>query len=177
MEARRAQGFRDHEVLLGLPPDQYRIVGNSVAREVAVSLGAVFREAWAQSLMDERRVKGTEATTARSEVPVRMGIELSPAVNIEELPFETASTATDAQSRSRTSRSRTRSSRTPSTTTVTPPPISSGPKRRRSSITAEIRASKTSKTERDNSPSRSTPNAQGRIKPSRLRQSVALDEE
>ncbi|KAF4469355.1 dna (cytosine-5-)-methyltransferase [Fusarium albosuccineum] len=177
MEARRAQGFRDHEVLLGLPPDQYRIVGNSVAREVAVSLGAVFREAWAQSLLDERRVKGTEATTAPSEVPVRMGIELSPAVNIEELPFETASTATDAPSRSRTSRSRTGSSRTPSTTTVTPPPISSGPKRRRSSVTVEIRASKTSKTERDDSPSRGTPNAQGRIRPSRLRQSVALDEE
>lgn len=54
MEARRAQGFRDHEVLLGSPSDQYRIVGNSVAREVAVALGSVFRTAWAESLQDER---------------------------------------------------------------------------------------------------------------------------
>lgn len=55
MEARRAQGFRDHEVLLGLPSVQFRIVGNSVAKEAAVALGAVFREAWAGSLADERR--------------------------------------------------------------------------------------------------------------------------
>ncbi|KAF7544335.1 hypothetical protein G7046_g9809 [Stylonectria norvegica] len=53
MEARRAQGFRDDDVLLGSPPDQYRIVGNSVAREVAVALGCVFREAWVGSLRGE----------------------------------------------------------------------------------------------------------------------------
>ncbi|KAH6606071.1 hypothetical protein Trco_005224, partial [Trichoderma cornu-damae] len=47
MEARRAQGLRDEEVLLGDPATQYRIVGNSVAREVAVALGVVFCEAWA----------------------------------------------------------------------------------------------------------------------------------
>ncbi|KAM4064549.1 c-5 cytosine-specific DNA methylase domain-containing protein [Hirsutella rhossiliensis] len=50
MEARRAQGVRDDEVLLGNPATQYKIVGNSVAREVAVALGIVFREAWAESL-------------------------------------------------------------------------------------------------------------------------------
>lgn len=50
MEARRAQGVRDDEVLLGSPATQYKIVGNSVAREVAVALGIVFREAWAESL-------------------------------------------------------------------------------------------------------------------------------
>ncbi|KAH7322787.1 hypothetical protein B0I35DRAFT_499444 [Stachybotrys elegans] len=49
MEGRRAQGFRDEEVILGLASRQYRIVGNSVAREVAVALGAVFRAAWAES--------------------------------------------------------------------------------------------------------------------------------
>lgn len=50
LEARRAQGFRDHEVLLGNKPEQYKIVGNSVAREVAVALGVAFREAWAETL-------------------------------------------------------------------------------------------------------------------------------
>jgi DNA (cytosine-5)-methyltransferase 1 len=52
MEARRAQGFRDHEVLLGSVSQQYRIVGNSVAREVAVALGLMFREAEYGSLTD-----------------------------------------------------------------------------------------------------------------------------
>jgi len=50
LEARRAQGFRDEEVLLGTPVEQYKIVGNSVAREVAVALGLAFREAWAETL-------------------------------------------------------------------------------------------------------------------------------
>ncbi|VUC25411.1 unnamed protein product [Clonostachys rosea] len=49
MEARRAQGFRDEDVLLGAPSEQYRIVGNSVARQVAVALGIAFREAYAAS--------------------------------------------------------------------------------------------------------------------------------
>ncbi|KFA79069.1 hypothetical protein S40288_08163 [Stachybotrys chartarum IBT 40288] len=55
MEARRAQGFRDHEVILGLPRQQWRIVGNSVAREVALSLGAVFQAAWTESQELHRR--------------------------------------------------------------------------------------------------------------------------
>ncbi|PFH55578.1 hypothetical protein XA68_17998 [Ophiocordyceps unilateralis] len=50
MDARRAQGFRDDEVVLGSVATQYKIVGNSVAREVALALGAVFREAWVESL-------------------------------------------------------------------------------------------------------------------------------
>jgi DNA (cytosine-5)-methyltransferase 1 len=49
MEARRAQGFLDDEVILGTPPRQYKIVGNSVAREVALALGLSIREAWVES--------------------------------------------------------------------------------------------------------------------------------
>lgn len=49
MEARRAQGFPDEEVLLGNPSNQYRIVGNSVARQVALALGVAVREAWVDS--------------------------------------------------------------------------------------------------------------------------------
>ncbi|KAM0420623.1 hypothetical protein ACHAPT_011539 [Fusarium lateritium] len=174
MEARRAQGFRDHEVILGLPPDQYRVVGNSVAREIAVSLGAVFREAWAQSLADERR--GIAA-------PTRLGVEVSPAVKVDEIPSEPpASTRIEEPPppRSQTSRSQSRSSRAPSTPITTPPPPpSSGSKRqRRSSIAIEIRAFKTSKSEKDDSPGRGTPGStQGHHQPSRLRQSVTLDSE
>ncbi|KAF4904557.1 DNA (cytosine-5)-methyltransferase 1B [Colletotrichum fructicola] len=53
MEARRAQGFLDHEVILGQPKDQWRVVVNSVAKEVSLALGLSFREAWIGSLVDE----------------------------------------------------------------------------------------------------------------------------
>lgn len=46
MEARRAQAFPDTEVLIGSPLDQWRIVGNSVARPVALALGISLRTAW-----------------------------------------------------------------------------------------------------------------------------------
>jgi len=53
MEVRRAQGFLDHEVLLGNPSDQWKLVGNSVARQMALALGLKFREAWLGSLYDD----------------------------------------------------------------------------------------------------------------------------
>ncbi|OAQ92669.1 DNA methyltransferase Dim-2 [Purpureocillium lilacinum] len=72
MEARRAQGLRDHDVLLGSPATQYKIVGNSVAREVAVALGIVFREAWVETLRegepDEGEDDDDDADDARSAV-------------------------------------------------------------------------------------------------------------
>jgi DNA (cytosine-5)-methyltransferase 1 len=46
MEARRAQGFPDDEVLIGAASAQWKIVGNSVARTVALALGMSMREAW-----------------------------------------------------------------------------------------------------------------------------------
>ncbi|KAL9030476.1 MAG: hypothetical protein Q9196_001420 [Gyalolechia fulgens] len=39
MEARRAQGFPDDEVIIGTPATQWKIIGNSVARQVAIVLG------------------------------------------------------------------------------------------------------------------------------------------
>lgn len=62
MEARRAQGFRDEDVLLGTPNDQYKIVGNSVAREIALALGAAFREAWVATL-EKRKKQGASVLT------------------------------------------------------------------------------------------------------------------
>lgn len=53
MEARRAQGFPDHEVLTGPPADQYHLVGNSVARPMALALGLQLRKAWLGTLYDE----------------------------------------------------------------------------------------------------------------------------
>ncbi|KAI0475313.1 S-adenosyl-L-methionine-dependent methyltransferase [Xylariaceae sp. FL0804] len=54
LEARRAQGFLDHELILGLPSNQYKIIGNSVSRQVALALGLAIREAWFGSLLDEK---------------------------------------------------------------------------------------------------------------------------
>lgn len=46
MEVRRAQGFPDDEVIVGLPSCQWKIIGNSVARPVAFALGLALRSAW-----------------------------------------------------------------------------------------------------------------------------------
>ena len=45
LEARRAQGFLDREVIIGTTASQWKIVGNSVARPVALALGATLRNA------------------------------------------------------------------------------------------------------------------------------------
>ncbi|RMY09923.1 hypothetical protein D0867_08567 [Hortaea werneckii] len=50
MELRRAQGFPDHEVIIGTPPEQVQIIGNSVDRKVAFALGLMLQESWSQSL-------------------------------------------------------------------------------------------------------------------------------
>ncbi|KAK1580211.1 C-5 cytosine-specific DNA methylase [Colletotrichum navitas] len=59
MEVRRAQGFLDHEVILGTPKEQWKVVGNSVSREVSLALGLSFREAWLGSLIDGEEVQPT----------------------------------------------------------------------------------------------------------------------
>jgi DNA (cytosine-5)-methyltransferase 1 len=49
LEARRAQGFLDSEALVGSIGDQWKIVGNSVARQPALALGVAVRKAWKES--------------------------------------------------------------------------------------------------------------------------------
>ncbi|KAI1456025.1 S-adenosyl-L-methionine-dependent methyltransferase [Annulohypoxylon moriforme] len=56
LEIRRAQGVRDDEVLVASPANQWRIVGNSVARQVSLALGLAVREAWFGTLFDEANV-------------------------------------------------------------------------------------------------------------------------
>ena len=45
MEAKRAQGFFDTDVLVGRPSHAFRIIGNSVCRQVAFALGGKLAEA------------------------------------------------------------------------------------------------------------------------------------
>jgi DNA (cytosine-5)-methyltransferase 1 len=48
-EARRAQGWPDDEVLIGPPPKQLHIVGNSVDRKVSLALGRCLYTSWTTS--------------------------------------------------------------------------------------------------------------------------------
>lgn len=46
MEVRRGQGFPDNEILIGALSEQWKMVGNSVARTVALALGMSLRTVW-----------------------------------------------------------------------------------------------------------------------------------
>ena len=54
MEARRGQGIPDYEVLIGSPSDQWKLVGNSVARPKALALGISLRTAWLANTSRQR---------------------------------------------------------------------------------------------------------------------------
>ena len=58
MEVRRAQGFPDEEVIIGTPPEQVKIIGNSVDRKVSLALGLSLRETWLQSFANNERGLG-----------------------------------------------------------------------------------------------------------------------
>ena len=55
MEVRRAQGYPDHEVIVGTPAMQWKIIGNSVARPVALALGVALRTAWLANEDDDAK--------------------------------------------------------------------------------------------------------------------------
>lgn len=62
MEARRAQGFPDHDVVVGNPASQWHFVGNSVPRQLALALGLAIRESWFGSLTQaDENVQGVAA--------------------------------------------------------------------------------------------------------------------
>lgn len=46
MEARHAQGIPDHEIIVGSPAEQWKIIGNGVDRNVALALGLSLWKAW-----------------------------------------------------------------------------------------------------------------------------------
>ena len=62
MELRRAQGFLDHEVIIGSTREQTIIIGNSVDRKVALALGLVLRDSWANSTLQTSGRPSSEAT-------------------------------------------------------------------------------------------------------------------
>jgi DNA (cytosine-5)-methyltransferase 1 len=92
LEARRAQGFPDHEVIVGTPADQYKIIGNSVSRHVALVLGLAIREAWFGTLLDEKAPETFEET-----------LQSSPNITIQSVEVEEIRVNADVQSESDTS--------------------------------------------------------------------------
>ncbi|PGH15116.1 hypothetical protein AJ79_02642 [Helicocarpus griseus UAMH5409] len=58
IEVRRAQGFPEGEVLIGSPSQQWKVAGNSVARQVALALGLVVREACLKNQRGEGQGSG-----------------------------------------------------------------------------------------------------------------------
>lgn len=65
METRRAQGFLDHEVIVGFPSQQLKIVGNSVDRKVAYAMGLIMKESWDSTIKLKRNMlRGNAPTTA-----------------------------------------------------------------------------------------------------------------
>ncbi|KAK2879367.1 hypothetical protein FQN49_000955 [Arthroderma sp. PD_2] len=66
-EVRRAQGFPDSEVLIGTTAQQWKIVGNSVARQVALTLGLSVREACIRNQQNGYPAQVSADDTAISE--------------------------------------------------------------------------------------------------------------
>jgi DNA (cytosine-5)-methyltransferase 1 len=56
METRRAQGYLDHEVIVGTPAQQLKIVGNSVDRKVAFAMGLVIKKSWDATIKQKREI-------------------------------------------------------------------------------------------------------------------------
>ena len=76
METRRAQGFLDHEVLVGLPSQQLKIVGNSVDRKVAFAMGLILKESWEATLKLRREMlRGNGPVAGTLQDQERMDID------------------------------------------------------------------------------------------------------
>ena len=72
MEVRRGQGYPDSEVIVGLPSEQWKIVGNSVARPVALALGLSIRTAWLANHAKSQTVADAVETAHLGVVNERM---------------------------------------------------------------------------------------------------------
>ncbi|GAM85739.1 hypothetical protein ANO11243_037470 [Dothideomycetidae sp. 11243] len=76
MEARRAQGYPDDEVILGSPDQQWKIIGNSVHRNVAFALGNSLRESWNNSQDAAERIWERERLLdAESEIAFEIAFQ------------------------------------------------------------------------------------------------------
>jgi DNA (cytosine-5)-methyltransferase 1 len=72
METRRAQGFLDHEVIVGTPAQQLKIVGNSVDRKVAFAMGLVIKESWESTIKLRRDILHGNAMDVDGEPQVAL---------------------------------------------------------------------------------------------------------
>lgn len=72
MEARRAQGYLDNEVVVGTPAQQWHIIGNSVDRSVSFTLGLQLRKSW---LTNRKKPKETLSFVAPSEITTAVHVE------------------------------------------------------------------------------------------------------
>ena len=71
MEGKRAQGFLDSDILIGKPRKVFRIIGNSVCRQVAFALGLKLAEAVAKGpIGDGIGVPVTEVIETKQEMSV-----------------------------------------------------------------------------------------------------------
>tara|TARA_R110002060_G_scaffold1561_1_gene3074 strand:- start:773 stop:997 length:225 start_codon:yes stop_codon:yes gene_type:complete len=52
MEGSRIQNVPEHEVFLGTPSEVWKILGNSVNRNVSLALGLSLRDAWLERSCD-----------------------------------------------------------------------------------------------------------------------------
>ncbi|EOO02013.1 putative modification methylase protein [Phaeoacremonium minimum UCRPA7] len=101
MEARRAQGIPDDEVLLGTLGEQWKMVGNSVARQMALALGLAFREAWLGSLYEDdgetytTEVEGEDG--AEADLTLNEGVGRMAALSVDELAADNETTFMDFQ--------------------------------------------------------------------------------
>lgn len=71
MEMRRAQGFLDHEMIVGYPSQQLKIVGNSVDRKVAFAMGLAMKESWNNTMKLKRNMlRGNASISASLQGPM-----------------------------------------------------------------------------------------------------------
>lgn len=99
LEVRRAQGFPDEEVIVGSPRAQWKIVGNSVARQVALALGMVLRTASIQNAENSTRVtdlsfEATISVVAQTTIPSGNQIRPNPESSPPENKFLSTATPT-----------------------------------------------------------------------------------
>ena len=72
-EYRRIQGYLDHEVLVGTPSQQMRMIGNSVDRKVPLALGIALREAVDRAAEHPSHVNAwRDGVTMRSPEPSKL---------------------------------------------------------------------------------------------------------
>lgn len=75
METRRAQGFLDHEVIVGVPSQQLKIVGNSVDRKVAFAMGLAIKESWDRTLELKRDMLRGGSASIKGAMRAGVGID------------------------------------------------------------------------------------------------------